>query len=372
MKSALESEVQAAESKVNWGQVAAFLGLTFFLTWLLDWFLWSVIKFGAQSTTFVLQAQMLIPAASAILLGVFLFPNSPIHRSHLPGRVAVFLGSYLLFTLIYAGFVGVVAVSPGQLQQVGGVGLALAVLIVVLVLGLRFAGGRQAFLRTGLRLGSPRYWLIGGVAVIAFYALQTLLNYLFGLGHSSNAMATLAQTSGISPQVVMISAAVNSVILGPIIGLAYAFGEEYGWRGYLQSELVKLGRIRGVLLLGVIWGIWHTPVIAMGYNYPGQPILGPILMTAYTVGLAFPLAYAVFKSGSVWVAAYLHGLNNQVFGFFVVAVYTYNDAVYSFGIGIFGILCLAVVDLLILRDPVWREPIASTGSEQPQEAQAIS
>ena len=88
----------------------------------------------------------------------------------------------------------------------------------------------------------------------------------------------------------------NAIIIGPILGLIITFGEEYGWRGYLQSELVHLGRIRGVGLLGIIWGIWHWPIILMGYNYPGQPVLGPLLMTGYTVVLSYFLAYAVFKS----------------------------------------------------------------------------
>ena len=74
------------------------------------------------------------------------------------------------------------------------------------------------------------------------------------------------------------------MLLGPVLAIV-AFGEEYGWRGYLQSELFKLGRVRGVLLLGVIWGAWHWPLILMGYNYPGYPLLGVVLMTLYITGL---------------------------------------------------------------------------------------
>ena len=99
------------------------------------------------------------------------------------------------------------------------------------------------------------------------------------------------------------------MLLGPILGLVITFGEEYGWRGYLQSELFKLGRVRGVLLLGVIWGVWHWPLILMGYNYPGHPLLGVVLMTLYTMGLGIVLSYAVLKSGSVLLAAFLHALS---------------------------------------------------------------
>jgi membrane protease YdiL (CAAX protease family) len=146
------------------------------------------------------------------------------------------------------------------------------------------------------------------------------------------------------------------VVLGPILGIVIIFGEEYGWRGYLQSELVKLGRVRRVLLLGVIWGAWHWPIILMGFNYPGHPLLGVVLMTLYTTGLAVVLGYAVLRSGSVLLAAYLHALNNQVVSFFVALGYSPFDPAFSFGIGIYGIATLAIVALLVLRDPVWRRP----------------
>jgi membrane protease YdiL (CAAX protease family) len=147
----------------------------------------------------------------------------------------------------------------------------------------------------------------------------------------------------------------NMVIIGPLLGLIISFGEEYGWRGYLQSELVHLGRIRGVGLLGIIWGIWHWPVIWMGYNYPGQPVLGSLLMVVFTVLLAYFLAYAVFKSKGVWTAAYLHGLFNQTLSFFMIAVFAPASIVMSFSIGIPALLLALPVILLILRDPVWKE-----------------
>ena len=124
--------------------------------------------------------------------------------------------------------------------------------------------------------------------------------------------------------------AVQSVLLAPILAIVIAFGEEYGWRGYLQSELLKLGRVRGVLLLGVIWGAWHWPIILMGYNYPGYPLLGVVLMTLYTTGLAVVLGYAVLRSGSVLLAAYLHALNNQVVAFIVALGFKPFDTAFSF------------------------------------------
>ena len=66
---------------------------------------------------------------------------------------------------------------------------------------------------------------------------------------------------GISSNIFLISAGLQTVLLAPILAIVIAFGEEYGWRGYLQTELFKFGRVRGVLLVGVIWGVWHWPLV---------------------------------------------------------------------------------------------------------------
>ena len=47
------------------------------------------------------------------------------------------------------------------------------------------------------------------------------------------------------------------------------------------ASVPKLSRF---LLLGVIWGMWHWPVIWMGYNSPGQPILGSVMIYAALIG----------------------------------------------------------------------------------------
>jgi hypothetical protein len=78
-------------------------------------------------------------------------------------------------------------------------------------------------------------------------------------------------------------------------------------------------------------------------------------MVLYTIGLAYILAYSVFKAQGIWIAAFLHAINNQAMAFFMMAVYTPNDMTFSFGIGLPGLAVLAVVVLLILRDPLWRQ-----------------
>src|SRR5215204_3923135 len=93
----------------------------------------------------------------------------------------------------------------------------------------------------------------------------------------------------------------------------FTFGEEYGWRGYLLPRLLPLGEIKASLLVGVIWGVWHLPLLLAGLNYPGVNIwLAIIVFTFVTVALSFTYTwFFVASSGSVLVAAVYHASTNQ-------------------------------------------------------------
>ena len=156
------------------------------------------------------------------------------------------------------------------------------------------------------------------------------------------------------------------MLIGSVVATVALFGEEYGWRGYLQNELFKLGRVRGVLLLGAIWGAWHWPIILMGWNYPGYPLFGLVLEVLWTITYGIVLSYAVLKSGSLLLATFLHALDNVIMSPIVAMGFMPYDRVFSFFGGIYGIAAVAVIAFFILRDPIWREK----GGNLPQPASA--
>ena len=371
----MNEEATFQASAPNWKQVGVFLGLTFGLTFLLDLFLYLSGGYDVQSgnTMLLLQVQMLIPATVAIVLQLFAFRESRIyHLQELPRRFFFF---YLAFAAIFFALAVSVLLVPNQMwASVASVlTLLLSVGGLVFVVILRLVAGREAFQRAGLAGGKVWHYLLFGLALVLLYGLMTGLNALFGLGQAVDIQAMLQQAAGgqatgmeaLPPGVLVLISGVQSVLLAPILGLLIAFGEEYGWRGYLQGELIKMGKARGILLVGVIWGLWHAPVIMMGHNYPGYPVLGILVMTLYTIGLGFFLGYAVLKSGSVWLAAFLHALNNGVASFLMVVVYKPDDPVFSFGIGLYGLIVWAIVvaALLILDRKEWASPAQALGSE---------
>jgi membrane protease YdiL (CAAX protease family) len=361
--------------KPNWREVATFLAVTFGLTFLLDLVLYLTVGYGTQvGTTMLLQVQMLIPAAVAIALQLFLFKDSPIYR--LQERPRWFFYLYLVYALVFAALAVSVLVVSNTLYQslVSLLSLGLSVGGLVFAVILRLVSGKEAFQRAGLAGGKAWHYVIFGIILVVLYGAMTGLNALFGLGQPADVTALLEQTAGSEAAqmlampnwALVVIIGLQSLLLGPFLGLLIAFGEEYGWRGYLQSELIKIGKVRGILLVGVIWGLWHAPVIMMGHNYPGYPLLGVLVMTLYTIGLGFFLGYAVLKSGSVWLAAYLHALNNGVASFLVVLVYSPDDPVFSFGVGLYGLIVWAIVvaALLIVGRKEWSTPAAPAVQEE--------
>src|SRR5215212_536966 len=92
----------------------------------------------------------------------------------------------------------------------------------------------------------------------------------------------------------------------------FTFGEEYGWRGYLLPRLLPLGEIRATLLVGLIWGVWHLPLLLAGLNYPGVNVWLALLVFLFvTVALSFAYTWLyVASGGSVLIAAVLHASFN--------------------------------------------------------------
>jgi membrane protease YdiL (CAAX protease family) len=216
--------------------------------------------------------------------------------------------------------------------------------------------GRDSFARANLRGGRVIDWVIYGGAIVLFLAIQTGLNALFHLGTPVDANLLAAQMgTKMAGSTLLIVLAVQMIIVGSLMGLVIAFGEEYGWRGFLQSQLIRLGKKRGVFILGLIWGAWHYPVIWMGHNYPGRPIAGTILMTIFCVLLAYVLGHAMLKTGSIWLVAFMHAIIDQTANYFGGMIYVAKDQIFSFGIGLYGLATLVVIVFFLLRDPVWKD-----------------
>lgn len=107
--------------------------------------------------------------------------------------------------------------------------------------------------------------------------------------------------------------------VGAVLNIVPALGEELGWRGWLLPKLLPLGTIPALLISGVIWGLWHAPLILLGYNYPTAPgWLGVLMMTGMCIVVGAVFSWLRIRSGSVWPAALAHGALNAAAGSFLL------------------------------------------------------
>jgi membrane protease YdiL (CAAX protease family) len=123
--------------------------------------------------------------------------------------------------------------------------------------------------------------------------------------------ASLALLEGLPvPPVVFLVG--QGLVAGLTINAVAALGEELGWRGLLLRELSPLGFWRLSLLTGVVWGIWHAPLIVQGHNFPDAPVAGIAVMTGWTVAASPLFTYLTVRARSVLAATLLHGSFNAV------------------------------------------------------------
>lgn len=220
-------------------------------------------------------------------------------------------------------------------------------------------GWADVGLRPNLRRGWP-YWLAawflpGILTVIGMVAFFALFPTFFDPSLST-VMALLPPGITIDPWVIVVAQFVQAMLIAPLINSFFTFGEEFGWRGYLQPKLMPLGGRRAILLVGVIWGLWHAPIIAMGHNYgltyPGAPWTGILMMVWVTVLFAVLLGWVTVRGGSVWPAVIGHAAINGIAALGVLFVQGEpNPLVGPLAVGVIGSLGFALMAAILLARP---------------------
>jgi len=139
---------------------------------------------------------------------------------------------------------------------------------------------------------------------------------------------------------------IQGLIAGFTVNAVAGFGEEIGWRGFLFRELLPMGFWKSSFLIGLIWGIWHMPIIILGHNYPQHPYAGALMMIVWCVLLAPVFGYIRIKSRSVIAASILHGTLNGTAGLAIIVISGGNDLLTGMT-GLAGFIALAAVNLVI-------------------------
>lgn len=155
---------------------------------------------------------------------------------------------------------------------------------------------------------------------IYFLIFPSHLDPEFGfIAATLEAAGISAEEVGMSLSMFVISQALTGFLLGPVMNFVTCFGEEWGWRGYLLPKMAeKLPAIPMLLVNGLIWGLWHAPLTAIGHNYgvgyPGFPFTGIVAMCFFCIVMGIFLSYVSMKTGSCIPAVLGHGAINSIAG----------------------------------------------------------
>lgn len=107
--------------------------------------------------------------------------------------------------------------------------------------------------------------------------------------------------------VIPIQLLITALVATPIL-----WGEEFGWRGYLQLRLLARRPLLAAIATGVIWGMWHLPLNIRGYNFPDHPLPGLLVFLVSTTLISIIFGWLRLHTGSIWASGLGHAATNAV------------------------------------------------------------
>lgn len=280
-------------SQIEKKQLGIYILVAYGITFLMGIPMWYAYNKGLDVSVFP-NAQMMYPAAGVML--AYLLTQKEDQR--MPKRFFITYLVCFVLLLVCAG-------GSAFLPDVFGMGLCNILLIggSVVLWVMLLTETKEKRIAYGLKGQRKKESLFCVLLFIVLYLLRTAIAY--GMSGQISVMGEIAA----NPYTwIMIASQFINFFL---VFIAF-FGEEYGWRYYLQPLLQShFGKRWGVILLGVVWGIWHLPVNFLYYS-PGTGLISAVgqQITCITLGIFF--AYAYMKTENIWVPVIMHFLNNNL------------------------------------------------------------
>ncbi|MEC0108538.1 type II CAAX endopeptidase family protein [Paenibacillus taichungensis] len=144
------------------------------------------------------------------------------------------------------------------------------------------------------------------------------------------------------------------MFVGTAIGIISSSGEELGWRGYMLTRLIDARIPRPVLTSGIIWGVWHLPVMLFADYYSGPyPALSVILFMISVTSFSYLISRLRLTTGSIWPAILLHACWNAVIqDAFDISSSGKNVLLWTGESGILVALALLIAAWMMSRKPL--------------------
>ncbi len=161
--------------------------------------------------------------------------------------------------------------------------------------------------------GKKKWWILLGILLPVVYCEVGYILY-YGLYPQAFDFA-IWDTVGVEKNMLWLMPI--ALIISSVTYSFAGLGEEIGWRGYMYPLLEKMmGESKAVIVGGIIWGVWHYPLLYMGHNfgtdYLGAPWLGFLVFTIYCIAVGQIFYFIKKKTKSVWIAGFMHAIHNSV------------------------------------------------------------
>ncbi len=291
-------------SKTEKKQLIIFAAVAYGITYLLGILMWYGYAKGIELSAFP-NAQMMYPAMG-VMLAFLLTQRKDENMPRAFYRIFIVSAAIqILFAVLSVFMPDMTVEMPGGTVSAWLLWLQFVQIIGgILCLIFLFVSGKKRRAAYGLRW---KNWKASILCILLFLVLY------FGraaLAYMMQGQFTVFFDILKSPEAWIM---IGVLPLNFVFAYAAFFGEEYGWRYYLQPILQeKFGLRKGVLLLGVVWGLWHLPLDFFFYVTPEKGIIMTLsqVITCITLGIFF--GYAYMKTENIWVPVILHFLNNNL------------------------------------------------------------
>jgi len=274
-----------------------FLGITFFLSWgLIGCFIWFGGQLNSAGAQNLLMGFMVMPMIAVIIVQKFMY-NGDVMDEY---DVYFDFNKWYLYALLIPFGLSIVSMIVGAFMP-----------------GVTFSLGLEGMYERYAEQLSPTQ-------------LELIKRQLSSLS--------------IHPYILtLFQGLVGAATINALIG----FGEELGWRGLLYKAFKPLGFWSSSLLIGLIWGVWHIPVVMLGYNYPQNPGIGIWMMIIWCILISPLFQYIRLKSGSVVAVALLHGAISGSLSLSFMLLKGGDDLTIGLT-GVAGLIVLGFVDVILL------------------------
>jgi len=209
-------------------------------------------------------------------------------------------------------------------------------------------------------------WLVPPVLVALGILVAAALGFvdldLTFSGFAAEIAKALPDGAPMPPVEMVVISQIAMIPVAALFNSLLAFGEELGWRGWLVPALRPLGTWPALLLSGAIWGLWHSPLILLGYNFGRTDITGVLLMVGGCVAWGILLGWLRLRSASVWPAVVAHGSLNAAAGLTLLVAASQPDLALAGPLGVAGwIVAAATIAVLVLTGQFREQPELAGG-----------